>query len=118
MLYWIHMNPQMFRALSEPSRFHIIELLRDKPAPVGEIAARLHIRQPQASKHLKVLAEAGIVQVHPRANQRMYALSPKTFLELDRWLEKYRVLWDQRFDAMERVLLNVQPKTKGGGSSR
>ena len=98
------MNPALFSALAEPNRFHIVELLRDKPQPVGEIADRLSIRQPQVSKHLKVLADAGIVEVHPHANQRIYELSPKKFQEIENWLEKYRVLWEDRFDQLEKLL--------------
>jgi DNA-binding transcriptional ArsR family regulator len=98
------MNPITFSALAEPNRFHIVELLREKPQPVGEIAHRLHIRQPQASKHLKVLADAGIVEVRPIANQRIYELSPQKFQEIDAWLEKYRTLWEARLDRLEKVL--------------
>ena len=93
-----------FQALAEPNRFHIVELLRDKPRAVGELAKTLHIRQPQASKHLKVLADAGIVEVRPQANQRIYELSPKKFQEIDQWLEKYRKLWEARFDRLDAFL--------------
>lgn len=98
------MNPVTFSALAEPNRFHIVELLREKPRPVGELADTLRIRQPQVSKHLKVLADAGIVEVHPLANQRIYELSPKKFQEIDRWLDKYRSMWEERFDVLEKVL--------------
>lgn len=98
------MNLAMFSALAEPNRFHIVELLREKPRPVGELADKLHVRQPQVSKHLKVLSVAGIVTVHPQANQRIYALSPKKFQELDAWLEKYREIGDEQFDRLERLL--------------
>lgn len=104
------MNPMTFSALSEPNRFHIVELLRDKPRAVGEIADTLHIRQPQASKHLKVLADAGIVLVHPQANQRIYALSPEKFKELDEWLNQYRTLWEERFDRLDAFLLQERQK--------
>lgn len=98
------MNQITFGALAEMNRFHMVELLREKPLPVGIIADKLHIRQPQASKHLKVLADAGIVQVHAQANQRIYELSPKKFQEIDRWLGKYRNLWDERFDRLDIFL--------------
>lgn len=98
------MNPVIFSALAEPNRFHIVELLRTKPQPVMDIADTLHIRQPQVSKHLKVLANAGIVEVHPQANQRIYALSPKKFQEIDRWLDKYRYMWEERIDRLEEFL--------------
>ncbi|HEY4877161.1 MAG TPA: metalloregulator ArsR/SmtB family transcription factor [Puia sp.] len=101
------MNPTIFSALAESNRFHIVELLRDKPQAVGELAQRLNIRQPQASKHLKVLADAGIVVVRPRANQRIYELTPAKFQEIDTWLEKYRKLWEDRLDRLDTLLKKV-----------
>lgn len=95
-------------ALAEPNRLHIVELLRDGPRSVGEIAERLGLRQPQASKHLRVLSDAGLVQVHPVAQQRIYQLRPQPFHELDAWLESYRHLWDARFDRLETYLRDVQ----------
>jgi len=108
------MNSVTFQALAEPSRFQIVELLRDKPRPVGELADTLHIRQPQVSKHLKVLADAGIVEMTPLANQRIYELSPKKFQEIDAWLDKYRSLWNQRFDALGKVLEREKAKLEKG----
>jgi len=110
------MNPVTFQALAEPNRFQIVELLRDKPRGVSELVDTLHIRQPQVSKHLKVLADAGIVEVRPQANQRIYELSPKKFQEIDRWLEKYRILWNERFDALERVLNREKKKLRKKGT--
>jgi DNA-binding transcriptional ArsR family regulator len=92
------MNPVTFSALAEPNRFQIVELLREKPRPVGDLVDTLRIDQPQVSKHLKKLAEAGIVDVHPLKNQRIYELSPKKFQEIDAWLEKYRKLWEDLTD--------------------
>ncbi|HSX09530.1 MAG TPA: metalloregulator ArsR/SmtB family transcription factor [Candidatus Saccharimonadales bacterium] len=106
------MNLNLFSALAEPSRFQIVELLRAKPRPVGELADTLHIRQPQVSKHLKVLADAGIVEVRPQANQRIYELSPKKFQEIDNWLNKYRKLWEKRLDVLEDVLKREKAKLK------
>jgi DNA-binding transcriptional ArsR family regulator len=95
-------------ALAESNRLNIIELLRDGPCSVGEIADRLRIRQPQVSKHLRVLSEAGFVEVHPVAQQRIYQLRPQPFHELDVWLESYRHVWDARFDRLESYLREVQ----------
>ena len=95
-------------ALAESNRLHIIELLRDGPCSVGEIADRLRIRQPQVSKHLRVLSDAGFVEVHPVAQQRIYQLRPQPFHELDEWLESYRHVWDARFDRLESYLRDVQ----------
>jgi DNA-binding transcriptional ArsR family regulator len=95
------MNPTTFSALAEPHRLQIVELLRDGPQPVGEIVKRLHLKQPQVSKHLRVLADAGLVEVHPFAQQRIYKLQPKPLKELDRWLQSYRQLWEEPFDRLD-----------------
>jgi DNA-binding transcriptional ArsR family regulator len=79
------MNANILSALAEPNRLRIIELLREQPYSVGEIAERLLIRQPQVSKHLRVLSEAGLVEVHPSAQQRIYQLQATPFKELDSW---------------------------------
>lgn len=105
------MNPQMFSVFSEPNRLAIVEQLYDQPSSVNQLVEKLHIRQPQVSKHLKVLADAGVVDVRPIKNKRVYALKPEPFKELDKWLEKYRKLWEQRFDRLEQLL--QQEKRKG-----
>lgn len=99
-----------FSALAEPSRLQIVELLRHRPLAVGQIAERLRMRQPQASKHLRVLAEAGLVQVRPLAQQRIYALRAEPLKELDDWLERYRRLWDERFEQLDDVIRDLQRK--------
>lgn len=95
-------------ALAESNRLHIVELLRDGPRSVGEIAERLKLRQPQVSKHLRVLSDAGFVEVHPVAQQRIYQLRPQPFHELDAWLASYRHVWDARFERLEAYLRDAQ----------
>jgi DNA-binding transcriptional ArsR family regulator len=91
-------------ALAEPTRMRIVELLREGPLSVGAIADRLGLRQPQTSKHLKVLAEGGIVDVTIDANRRIYALRPEPFLALDAWLQAFRPLMEERFDNLDTYL--------------
>lgn len=98
------MNTTVFSALAEPHRLEIVELLREKPRPVGELVERLQMRQPQVSKHLKVLADAGLVSVTPQANVRVYGLQPTHFKEIDDWVKKYRKLWEERFDRLDALL--------------
>ena len=97
-------------ALAEPSRLHIVELLRDGPRPVGDIVDRLHLRQPQVSKHLRVLTEAGLVEVRPDAQRRIYSLRPEPLQELDAWLESYRKIWNERLDRIGAILREPQKK--------
>ena len=97
-----------FSALAEPSRLQIVELLRHRPLPVGRIAERLRMRQPQVSKHLRVLSDAGLVQARPLAQQRIYGLRAEGLKELDDWLEEYRGLWGERFEQLDLVLRDLQ----------
>ena len=106
---------ETLKALGEPNRFQIVELLRDGPRPVGEMADRLHLRQPQVSKHLRVLSDAGLVDVRVDAQRRIYALRPAPLQELEVWLERYRRLWEsnfQRLDALLHDLKRTELKTK------
>jgi len=91
-------------SILEPNRFRIVELLRARAFPVNDIARRLNLNQPQVSKHLLALKKAGLVEVKPHAQQRFYALRPQPFRELHEWLEKYRHLWDARFEGMDELI--------------
>ncbi len=106
------MNATTLSALAEPNRLRIVELLRDNPYPVGEIARRLVLRQPQVSKHLHVLSEAGLVQVRPVAQQRIYHLQPERFEELDGWLETFRHVWETRLDSLDEYMQELKGKQK------
>jgi DNA-binding transcriptional ArsR family regulator len=107
-LGYIRTMLETLSALAESNRLHIVELLRDGPRSVGEISQRLQLRQPQVSKHLRVLSTAGLVEVHPVAQQRIYQLRAQAFHELDTWLKSYRHIWDARFDRLEAYLHDVQ----------
>jgi DNA-binding transcriptional ArsR family regulator len=91
-------------AIAEPNRRRILDLVRDRPRPVGELVDELGLTQPGTSKHLRVLREAGLVEVRPDGRRRLYALRPEPLAELDAWLAPYRRLWSVRLDALERHL--------------
>ncbi|MDK2013103.1 MULTISPECIES: ArsR/SmtB family transcription factor [unclassified Deinococcus] len=116
------MNHLTFTALADPHRFQIVELLRDRPHTVGEIAEQLGLRQPQTSKHLRVLADAGLVHMEPQANRRIAHLQPTAFRDLDDWLTRYRPLWEARLDRLDDYLRTLPPEppthdpTEPGGS--
>lgn len=101
---------ETFAVLAEPNRFRIVELLRSGPRAVNEIGERLRLRQPQVSKHLKLLKTAGFVEVQPRAQQRLYALRPEPLREIHDWLERYRDLWDSRFEQLDELLAELKQK--------
>jgi DNA-binding transcriptional ArsR family regulator len=93
-----------WQALSDPNRRAVLELLLERPRPVGELVEHLGLSQPGTSKHLKVLREAGLVQVRQEANRRVYALDPGPIRELDVWLAPYRRLWNESLDELGRHL--------------
>jgi DNA-binding transcriptional ArsR family regulator len=95
---------EMFAALAEPTRFRIVELLRAGPRPVNDIGEALSLAQPQVSKHLGVLKRAGLVDVRPHKQQRVYELRGEPLHRLHGWLEQYRALWDARFDALDTLV--------------
>jgi DNA-binding transcriptional ArsR family regulator len=103
-------HASMFAALGEPSRLRIVELLRNGPLPVGEIAERLEIRQPQVSKHLRVLGEAEIVSVEARHRHRIYQLRAEPFATVSHWIDSFEALWDTRLDRLGTFLQTLDPE--------
>jgi DNA-binding transcriptional ArsR family regulator len=93
-----------FDVLAEPTRRRILDLIRDDERPVKELVAKLDISQPGVSKHLRVLREAGLVEVRTDAQRRLYRVRPEPLAEIDEWLAPYRRLWANRLDALERHL--------------
>jgi DNA-binding transcriptional ArsR family regulator len=79
---------------------------------VNDIGERLQLNQPQVSKHLRVLKEAGLVEMQPRAQQRLYELRAEPLQQLHDWLERYRQLWDARFEELDAVIEELQKKEK------
>jgi DNA-binding transcriptional ArsR family regulator len=97
-----------FAVLAEPNRRQILDLLRERERPVGEIVAALAVSQPTVSKHLRALREAGVVDARVDAQRRVYSLRPQPLREIDAWLEPYRAMWDRSLDALERHLDEIE----------
>ena len=95
-------------ALADPNRFRIVELLRSGAQSVNDIGDRLRLNQPQVSKHLRVLRDAGLVLVEPRGQQRLYELRARPLRELHDWLERYRRIWDARFEELDHLLAELE----------
>jgi DNA-binding transcriptional ArsR family regulator len=93
-----------FEVLAEPTRRRILDLLREDERPVNELVHRLDISQPGVSKHLKVLRDAGLVEVRQDAQRRLYRVRAEPLAEIEEWLAPYRRLWAGTLDALERHL--------------
>ncbi|MGN6575178.1 MAG: ArsR/SmtB family transcription factor [Nocardioides sp.] len=88
------------KALADESRRTMLEALADGPATAGELAALLPIARPGVSRHLRVLREAGLVEVRQQAQRRVYSLRPQPLAEIDDWLGRYLEQWEHRLDAL------------------
>ena len=93
-----------FAALAEPKRREILDFLREGERPVGDLVARLRLTQPAVSKHLRVLREAGLVEVRADAQRRLYRLRLEPLAEIDEWLAPYRQMWTRSLDKLEQHL--------------
>ena len=93
-----------FAALGDDTRVQIVDLLADGERSVGELVAHFRMSQPAVSQHLRVLRDAGIVDVRPDAQRRLYRLRPEPFREIDAWLARYKSFWSDRLDSLERHL--------------
>lgn len=100
----------IFETLADPSRRRILELLRTRERPVGELVDALRMSQPAVSRHLRVLREAGLVDAQVDAQRRIYRLRPESLRQLDAWLEPYRLLWSGRLDELEQHLDEMEDK--------
>ena len=93
-----------FEALAEPARRNLLDALVDGPKSVAFLGAHAGLSQPNTSRHLRLLREAGIVTSTVHGRQRLYELQPERLIEVDRWLAPYRQLWRRSLDALERHL--------------
>lgn len=99
-------------ALADSSRRTVLEILRDHDATAGELAEVLPIARPGVSRHLRVLREAGLVDVRQDAQRRIYSLRPEALIEVDEWLDVYRTLWRGRLQALHTEVSRGKKATK------
>src|ERR1700759_458416 len=105
----------VLRALADESRRTMLETLSAAPATAGQLAALLPIARPGVSRHLRVLREAGLVDVRQDAQRRVYSLRPEPLAEVDEWLSRYRSLWEQRLDALHTEVARGKRERRSTG---
>jgi DNA-binding transcriptional ArsR family regulator len=105
------MEMEIFSALAEPTRRNIIEMLASNgQLSATDICDKFPVSPPAISQHLKVLREANLVRVEKRAQQRIYQINPDAMLELEEWAKRMTELWDERFDALDKILAAEKKK--------
>jgi DNA-binding transcriptional ArsR family regulator len=100
----------VLHALADESRRTVLEILREHPATAGELAQALPIARPGVSRHLRVLREAGLVDVRAEAQRRIYSLRPEPLAEVHSWLEEYRAQWQDRLNALHTEIARGKRK--------
>jgi DNA-binding transcriptional ArsR family regulator len=108
-----HRVDAVMRALADEGRRTLLEVLGDHPATAGELAGQLPIARPGVSRHLRVLREAGLVEVRRDAQRRVYSLRPEPLAEVDAWLNQYRALWEGRLAALHTEVARGKRERKG-----
>jgi DNA-binding transcriptional ArsR family regulator len=115
------MHLSAFQTLADPVRLRIVETLRDGELAVNDLVDKFEIHQSGVSRHLRILHEAGFVQVRPDGQQRLYSLRPEPFRELDEWVANYRNFWEARLDKFADALSrkqNLNRKQKRNATKR
>jgi DNA-binding transcriptional ArsR family regulator len=104
------MHIDSFEILADPARRRIVDVLRDGECAVNDIVERMDIHQSGVSRHLRILSEAGFVQVRPEGSQRFYSLRAAPFKEMDEWVSRFRSLWESRLDRFGEALERKRKK--------
>ena len=102
----------VFRALSDPTRRHVLERLSRSPASVSQLAAPFDMALPSFVQHMGILEESGLVRSRKTGRVRTYQLAPRRMQLAENWLTQQRNLWNRRLDQLDDYLLNFKEKTK------
>ncbi len=106
------MRRDVFQAIADPVRREIIELLSEEPMNLNTISEQFDISRPAISRHIKILNECGLVAIEQKGRERFCIIKPDTLSEIANWIDPFRELWEQRLDAFEEYLEQIQLKTK------
>jgi DNA-binding transcriptional ArsR family regulator len=105
-----------FNAVAEPRRRQLLDALAGGERPVNELVRLLGLRQPQVSKHLRVLREVGAVDVREEGRQRLYRLNGYALKPIHDWVASYERSWSERFDELDLVLEDLKQKEADDGN--
>ena len=106
------MRRDVFQAIADPTRREIINLIAHKSLNLNSIAENFKVSRPAISHHIKSLTECGLIVIKKQGRERYCEARLKKLNEVAEWVEQYRKLWEERFDALDNLLENLQSKTK------
>ena len=99
-----HLNP-VLKAIADPKRRQILDLLAEEDLPVGRIAARFKISRPAVIKHLRVLRSANLINVRRSGRQRFQCINAKPLQGVEAWVSRFEAFWDER---LQRLKIQVE----------
>jgi DNA-binding transcriptional ArsR family regulator len=104
--------PAVYRAIADPTRRAILDLLRTRELSAGAIAERFPVSRPAIAKHVGVLRKAGLINERREAQLRLYSINPRPLQEVDRWLHHYRVFWAARLHELKDLVEREARRTR------
>lgn len=106
------MRRDVYQAIADPNRRAIIDLLAREPLSLNGVADHFPISRPAISKHIKILSECGLVEVHPRGRERICEVRMEMLDEVSGWIERARQMWEGRLDRLDAYLKELQDEEK------
>jgi DNA-binding transcriptional ArsR family regulator len=106
------MRRDVFQAIADPNRRAILSLLAKQRLTLGDVANNFRISRPAISRHIKILAECGLIYVQQQGRERYCEARPEKLAEVSDWIDQYHQLWEQRFDQLDNLLVDMQKKEK------
>jgi DNA-binding transcriptional ArsR family regulator len=103
----------IFQAISDPTRRAILVLLTSQAMTAGAIAENFDVARPTISKHIQILNECDLVEANQQGREIHYKLKIEKLKEIDKWLEQFRQLWENRFDQLDSLLSTLKNKKNG-----
>ncbi len=106
------MRRDVFQAIADPTRREIIHLLSEKSLNLNSVADQFNISRPAISKHIKILTECGLIEINQQGRERICEAKLEKLNEVSHWVEQYKSFWNQKLDALETYLNELQTKKK------
>lgn len=100
----------IFQAISDPTRRAILALLTSQSMSAGAIASNFDVARPTISKHIQILNECELVEANQQGREIYYRLKIDKMKEIDKWLEQFRKIWENRFNNLDNLLLTIKNK--------
>lgn len=106
------MRRDIFQAIADPTRRAIVALIALQAMTPNAIANNFHTTRQAISKHLRILTECELVKQEYKGREIYYSLEIQKMKEIDKWLEQYRKIWENRFNELDKILITIKRKKK------